>query len=69
MAFIYTLAERHPDQTSLIVTHDCVINALYAVFAKIDLGTYNGEHCNSHDFVGKFTVQNSQITTFAEYGE
>lgn len=38
-------------QPVLIVTHDCVINALYAAYAHIDFGEYNVNHSNAHDLL------------------
>ena len=65
--YILDLAQEHDGQTALIGTHDCVINALYAEQADVDLGPYNGDHYNPHDFVAKLTVEDGKITSFKEH--
>ena len=61
--FLYTVED---SEAVLLVTHDSVINAIYAAYAKIDLGTYNVEHYNENDFVAKVVIDNGRIIEFSE---
>lgn len=65
--YVVDLAIKHPSQTVFIATHDCVINALYADYANIDLGSYNGDHYNAHDFVVRLEIEGGEITSFEEH--
>lgn len=66
MSFLVQLAANNEGRTAVISTHDSVINAIYSAYAKIDLGPYNAEHYNAHDFVACVTIQDRVITSFKE---
>lgn len=52
-------------QPILLVTHDCVINALYAAYKDIDFGEYNVDHTNAHDQIIRMEMdENGVITQF-----
>lgn len=65
--YVLDLAKAHRGQTVLLATHDCVINALYAAYANVDLGPYNGDHYNAHDFVAKLIIDHDRIASFQEH--
>lgn len=64
LKFLYETSTKYPDKTILIVTHDQVINSIYTAFKNIDIGEYNKEHFNPHDFVAKLNVQGQLISFF-----
>lgn len=66
LGYVFGLAEKQPDKTVLIVTHGSAINGLYAKHAGIDLGPYNGEHYDPHDFVAKLEIGDGAIISFVE---
>jgi phosphoserine phosphatase len=67
LTFIKSLATQKPGELSLLVTHDCVINALYTSFKKDDFGEYNTDHTNAYDQVVKIEVDGSgSITSFSK---
>lgn len=61
--FIGKLQDEEP---VLLITHDSVINAIYAAYKGIDLGTYNVDHYNANDFVARILVQDGNIKEFVE---
>ena len=65
--YLFALARVETPQTVFIATHDCVLNAIYAKYAGIDLGPYNGEHYNAHDAVFKLLVDRDGIAAFTEH--
>jgi broad specificity phosphatase PhoE len=51
LKYVRALANPPSNTQILLVTHDCVINALYASHAQVDFGKYNTDHTNDHDTV------------------
>ncbi len=64
--FLYNLSKSSLEQTILLTAHDGTIKVIYANFAGIDLGQHDANHEYSHDFVGKFTIENGRITSFSK---
>lgn len=66
MKFLFTTEEQYNVKTILLVSHDQVINSIYTAFKNIDMGEYNKDHFNPHDFVAKFVVEGGEIVSFEE---
>lgn len=65
-----TIAEidaQHQDATLLIVAHSGVMAALNAGHQGIDFGQHNISEAYPHEFIGKFTYQDGNITSFQEF--
>lgn len=65
-----TIAEidaQHQDATLLIVAHSGVMAALNAGHQGIDFGQHNISEAYPHEFIGKFTYGNGEITSFQEF--
>ncbi len=60
------VAQENPGKTILISTHDGPINAVYASFKNLDIGTVSRERVNPNDFVAKLTMDNGKVTSFQE---
>ena len=61
------IAQRHTDQTVLIVAHAGVIRGLICHFLRLDLGA-NLKRKISHRYVGDFLIQDSACTRYSELG-
>lgn len=66
LVYINRLSIEDPKKIRLLVTHDCVINAIYSSFSNLDFGDYNNDHSNPHGFVAKIEVDDNKIKTFEE---
>jgi len=66
LACLQEISSEHPTETILLVSHDGPINAIYAEFAKTDLGRLSVDTVNPNDFVAKFTFEGGNITTYQE---
>jgi broad specificity phosphatase PhoE len=64
LVYINRLSVESPSKVRLLVTHDCVINAIYAAYANLDFGEYNTDHTNPHGFVAKIEVEENKIKSF-----
>lgn len=65
-----TIAEidmQHQGATLLIVAHSGVMAALNAGHQGIDFGQHNISEAYPHDYVGGFTYENGEITSFQEF--
>lgn len=65
-----TIAEidaQHQDATLLLVAHSGVMAALNAGHQGIDFGQHNISEAYPHDFIGEFTYQGGEITSFKEF--
>ena len=65
-----TIAEidaQYQDATLLIVAHSGVMAALNAGHQSIDFGQHNISEAYPHEFVGEFTYENGEITSFKEF--
>lgn len=62
--FLKKVSTDSPNKTILIVGHDGTINAVYANYAKRDIGEVDTVSTNSHDFLAKFTINNGKIGTY-----
>lgn len=57
----------HQDATILIVAHSGVMAALNASHQGIDFGAHNISEAYPHDFVGEFTYEDNEITSFKAF--
>lgn len=57
----------HREATLLIVAHSGVMAALNAGHQGIDFGQHNISEAYPHDFIGEFTYESGQITSFKEF--
>jgi len=64
--YLAGLNKVNSNQTILIVAHEGVINAVCAKFENVDLGTRMDTTLTPHDYVGKFEIENGQISVFSE---
>jgi len=65
-----TIAEidgQHENATLLIVAHSGVMAALDAGHRGVDFGQHNISEAYPHEFVGEFTYENGEITSFKEF--
>jgi broad specificity phosphatase PhoE len=65
VVYLHSLNKSSPEQTILLSAHDGTIKAIYAAFAGIDVGQHDADHEYPHDFVAKFTMDDT-ITSFTE---
>lgn len=61
---VETISSANPDKTVLLVAHHGTVNAIYAAFAKLDIGYVDGNNPTPHDFVGNFKFQDGSITDY-----
>lgn len=65
LRFLQGMTTESYPQPILLVSHDCVINALYAAYKHIDFGEYNVDHTNAHDLVIHMEMdEDGSITRF-----
>jgi probable phosphoglycerate mutase len=61
------LNDAHTNETIVLVCHSGVMAALRASHIGQDFGEHNISEAYPHDYVGKFTFDNSAITSFEEF--
>ena len=64
---INQLNNTHVDANILLVCHSGVMAALKASHIGQDFGEHNISEAYPHDFVGKFTFANNNVTSFEEF--
>lgn len=64
---VAALNEKHKNATILLVCHSGVMAALNASHIGQDFGEHNISEAYAHDFVGKFTFKNDEVTSFEEF--
>ena len=57
----------HQDAALLIVAHSGVMAALNAGHQGIDFGQHNISEAYPHEFIGEFTYEDDEITSFKEF--
>ena len=65
MARINAISTENEGKTILIVAHGGPINAIYASFARENIGTADATH-HAHDFVAKFEYDDGKVISFDE---
>jgi broad specificity phosphatase PhoE len=60
------LNDSHSGETILLVAHSGVMAAIRASHIGQDFGEHNISEAYPHDFVGKFTIKDGEITLFEE---
>lgn len=61
------LNKQHADKSIVLVCHSGVMAALSASHIGQDFGEHNISEAYPHDYVGVFTFENSQVTSFKEF--
>ena len=64
--FLNELDDHNPSQTIMLISHEGVISAINTYFSGTDLGTHMDTKSYPHDYVGKFTIENGKIGSFAD---
>jgi len=62
-----TLNKEHANKVIVLVCHSGVMAALRASHIGQDFGEHNISEAYPHDYVGKFTFENGEVTSFAEF--
>jgi broad specificity phosphatase PhoE len=64
---IIQLNKQYNDTNILIVAHSGLMAALNANYQGTDFGAHNISEAYAHDYVGQFTVDNTQVTSFNKF--
>ena len=67
VAFVKSLARKHPDETLLIVVHAGVIRGLICHFLGLDYASNLKRHMG-HQYIGDFTIQGDSCIRYDELG-
>ena len=68
VAFIESLATKHPDETLLIVVHAGVIRGLVCHFLELDYASNLKRHMG-HQYIGDFTIEDKTCVRYDELGK
>jgi broad specificity phosphatase PhoE len=60
------LNDTHTDTTILLVCHSGVMAAIRASHLGVDFGQHNISEAYPHEYVGKFTLQGDEVTSWEE---
>jgi broad specificity phosphatase PhoE len=63
---IRELDDAHADATILVVAHSGVMAALHSSFTGQDFGKHNITEEYPHDYVGRFTITDGKLDSFAQ---
>ncbi len=68
VAFVESLASKHPDETLLIVVHAGVIRGLICHFLELDYASNLKRHMG-HQYIGDFTIEGKTCVRYDELGK